>query len=163
MKKLVVGLSLMVAGLLARPAAAQQTVGFADAHVQIMVPDNWKSMSKGKVITLADKAEDVAVAFAVVPAGSIKAASKAAGDRLRARIQNLTFKKEERVTINGMQGISFEGDGMMNGVNIDLAVLMLDTPSQDTDLFVFALAEDAKLAAHKSEIKYVLRNIAPAN
>jgi hypothetical protein len=147
---------------LARPAVAQQTVGFSDAHVQMTVPTNWKSTTKNKVITLSDASDDVAVAFVAVPAGSIKQASKAAGERLRARIQNLTFKKEKRVTINGMSGVSFEGDGTMNGVNIDLAVLMLDTPAENMDLMVFALAEDAKLAAHKSEVSYVLRNIAPS-
>jgi hypothetical protein len=161
MRTVLMGMFL-VAFFCARSALAQETVGFANARVQIMVPQDWKSVSKGNVITLSDRGDDVAVAFAVVPAGALKKASQTAGNALRARIQNLTFKKEERVKINGMPGVSFEGDGIMNGVNIDLAVLILDTPAQDKDLFIFALAEDAKLAAHKSEVKYVLRNIAPA-
>jgi hypothetical protein len=127
-----------------------------------MVPQNWKSVTQGDVVTLSDRGDDVAVAFVVVPAGAVKQAAKIVGTRLRARIQNLTFKKEERVTINGMPGVSFEGDGMMNGLNIDWAVLVLDTPATN-DLFILAVAEDAKLAAHKSEVKLILRNIAPAN
>jgi hypothetical protein len=163
MRKLTLGALVVGILFLVGPAGAQETVGFAGAHVQIVVPQNWKSMTKANTILLADKGEDVAMSFVAVPAGSLKKASAYAGNALRARIQNLTFKKEERITINGMTGVSFEGDGMMNGVNIDLAVLMLDTPAQDVDLMIFAVAEDAKLAAHKSEIKYVFRNIAPAD
>jgi hypothetical protein len=161
MHRMLIG--VLLAATLGGTALAQETVGFANARVQIMVPQDWSSKTKGDVITLVDRGDDVAVSFVVVPAGALKKASQLAGDALRKRIQNLTFKKEQKITINGMPGIEFDGDGMMNGVNIDLAVLMLDTPAEDKDLMIFALAEDAKLAAHRGEIKYVFRNIAPAN
>ncbi len=158
-----VSVCLALATVLTAVPAFAETITYPSAQVSISVPENWKSIKKGDVVTLADRSDDVAVAFALVPAGAVREASKIAGNALRSKIQNLTFKKEEKVNINGMSGVAFEGDGLLNGINIDLAVLVLDTPSNDKDLFVFALAEDAKLAAHKPEVKYVFRNIAPSN
>ncbi|GAC1539170.1 MAG: hypothetical protein NVS3B10_30000 [Polyangiales bacterium] len=82
---------------------------------------------------------------------------------LAKTIKKLTWKKEEKVDINGMKGIMLDGDGELAGKNIDLAVLVLDTPSKDKDLFVIAVAEDAKLAAHKDEIRFVFKHLQPAS
>ena len=54
------------------------------------------------------------------------------------------------------------GDGRLKGVDIDWMVMFIDTPSTDSDLMIVTVAEDAKLAAHKPEVKFVFDHIKPA-
>ena len=154
---------IVVATALASSAAFADKITFKRAHVTIDVPDNWSSTSNGDQITLTDKHEDVGIAFGVIDAGAVHDATKAARQNLRASVEDLTFSKPEPIEINGMSGFMFTGDGMKDGVNIDLAVLVLDTPADDRDLMVIALGEDAKLARHEDEIQHIFRNLRPRN
>ncbi|MFI5297188.1 MAG: hypothetical protein ACHREM_03745 [Polyangiales bacterium] len=151
---------LLAATLVAIPALAD-TITHKVAMISIDVPDNWKSEKDGDLITLTDKHEDVAVAFIVVDSGAVKSPTKAAKRALKDKIKNLTFKDEEKVDINGMEGHAVTGDGTMDGKDMDLAVLVLDTPNEDKDLVIIALAEDAKLAKHMKEVQHIFKHLKP--
>jgi hypothetical protein len=139
--------------------AAADSITMKKAKVTIDVPDNWKSSKNGDEVDLSDKHDDVAISFVTVDAGAINAATKAVGKSLGSKIDKLTFKKEEKVSFGGMKGISISGDGFLHGVNIDLAVVVLDTPADDKDLVIIAIGEDAKLAKHMDEIVHVFQNL----
>lgn len=159
MRKVIGPLALALA-LVAAPALAE-TFTHKVAKVTFEIPDNWKSKGDGDSLTVMDKKEDTAVAFVLVDSEDLKTASKRLDKNLSKKIKNLTWKKEEKVNINGMKGIALEGDGESEGKNIDLAVIVLDTPNPDKDLFVIAIAEDAVLAQHKAEIKGIFNSIKP--
>jgi predicted Zn-dependent protease len=148
--------------LVVAPALAETTLTNEAAQVTISVPKGWKSQKDGEAITLMDKEEDTAVAFAVVDAADLKLAGKRLEKYLAKKVKKLTWEKEEKVTINGMKGVALEGDGRIEGKDVDLAVLVLDTPNPDKDLFVIGIAEDDVLDQHKDEIKYIFKNIKPA-
>ncbi len=156
--RLITGVILVAA--LATTAQAD-TITHKRARVSIDVPEDWKSQTNGDQITLMDQHENVAVTFVVVDAGAVKTALKAAGRELEKRITKLTFGKPEDVTINTMSGVMATGDGRLNGTDIDLLLMVLDTPSDDKDLLIIALGEDAKLAKHKDEVMYVFQHLRP--
>jgi hypothetical protein len=161
MRTVVTGL-VLAAALTATPAFAE-TITHKAAKISIDVPENWHSSTDngGDVITLADKNENVAVTFAIVDAGAVKTAAKAAKHMLEKKIDKLTLTEPKDVSFNGMSGVGVQGDGFLNGVNIDLAIIVLDTPSDDHDLIIIALGEDAKLAKHMDEVKYIFNHLRP--
>ena len=142
-------------------SAAADTITMKRARVTIEVPDNWKSSKNGDQVDLSDKHDDVAITFLAVDAGAVKSATKAVGRELGKKIDKLTFTNEQKVSFNGMDGVSVDGDGFLNGVNIDLSIVVLDTPSDDKDLLIIAIGEDAKLARHKDEVVYVFKHLHP--
>ena len=150
----------LVVALFAAPALAE-TLTDSAARVSVDVPPGWKSQTKGSSLVLMDQAEDVAAAFVVVDAGAIKGATKAATDSLSGKISNIKDVKEEKVAVNGMPGAIVEGDGRRQGKDIDWAIFILDTPNDAKDLMVISIAEDAKLARHKTELRYLFNHIKP--
>jgi predicted Zn-dependent protease len=159
MRKVLV--SLFAAAMLVVAPAFAETITHDVAQVSIGVPEGWKVKKDGQALTLMDKKEDTAVAFAVVDAEDLKAAAKRVEKSLEKKVKKLKWEKEEKVTINGMKGVMLEGDGRIDDKDVDLAVLVLDTPNPDKDLFVIAIAEDAVLEKHKDEIKFVFKNLKP--
>ena len=147
--------------LFAAPALAE-TLTDSAARVSVDVPAAWKSKVNGTELVVMDQAEDVAAAFVVVPAGAIRGATKAATDALAGKISNIKDVKEEKVTVNGMPGAIVEGDGRLQGKDIDWAICVLDTPNDAKDLMIISIAEDAKLAQHKGELRYLFNHIKPA-
>jgi hypothetical protein len=160
MRTLTVGIALVTASTLASPAFAD-TITHKRARITIDVPEDWKSSTDGDMITLADRKDDVAITFVVVDSGSIKAATRAAKKELGKRIRNLTFTDEKEITVNGMSGVGFAGDGFLGDTNIDLLLLALDTPADDKDLLVIAIGEDAKIARRKKEVQWVFEHLRP--
>lgn len=152
---------VLAAVLVAAPAFAE-TITHDVAQVSIGVPKGWKVKKNGQALTLADAKEDAAVAFAVVDSDDLKHAAKRMEKHLAAKVKGLKWTKEEKVTINGMKGVALDGDGTIDGKNVDLAVVVLDTPNPDKDLFVIAVAEDEMLAKHREEIKFVFKNLKPS-
>lgn len=161
MRKLLFPVAL-VAALVAMPAAADNdTITNKAAQVQIKVPAGWKSKGDGEDLVLYDASKDTAIEFDLVDADDLKTASKRLGKNLASKVDGLTWTKEEKVDVNGMKGVALVGDGSIKKTNVDLAVLILDTPNPDKDLIAVAIAEDAKLAKHKKEINYVFDHISP--
>lgn len=160
MRKLVQSLVLAI-GLVTLPAYAE-TITHHEAKVSIEVPEHWKVKKDGNAITLMDKAEDTAVAFAVVDSGEIKQAAKRLEKHLEKKIKKLKWKKEEKIEINGMTGVALDGDGEIDGTDVDLTVLILRTPNKEKDLIVTAIAEDAKLAKHIDSVKFIFKHLKPA-
>ena len=156
----VFGSIVLAIALVVAPAFAE-TITHDVAQVSIGVPKGWKSKKDGEALTLMDKSEDTAVAFAVVDAGDLKDAAKRLDKHLQKKIKNLKWTKEEKANINGMKGVALDGDGMLDGKDVDLAVLVLDTPNPDKDLFVIAIAEDDVLDDHIDEVKFVFKNLKP--
>ena len=154
-------LATLAALVLSVTPALAETLTDSLAKVSVEVPQNWKSQTKGSSLVLMDQAEDVAAAFVVVDAGAIKGATKAATDSLSGKISNIKDVKEEKVTVNGMPGAIVEGDGRLQGKDIDWAIFILDTPNTTKDLMVISIAEDAKLARHKGELRYLFNHIKP--
>jgi hypothetical protein len=158
MRKVLMGFTLTA--LLVAPALADR-ISFKAAKVSINVPDGWKSSTDGDTISISDKHEDVNISFMAVDAGAVKQATKALKRMLEKKVDHLTLTDPSKISFNGMDGVVLSGDGFVNDVNIDLAIVVLDTPSDTNDLVVFAIGEDAKLARHKDEVMSIFENLKP--
>ncbi len=159
MRKLLAPFVLAFA-LIAAPSSAE-TITSSAAKIQFDAPDNWKQKKDGDAITIMDKQEDVAIAFIIVDAGAVDKATEALDKQLKKTVKKLKWEKEKDVTINGLEGVSIEGDGQIDGKDVDILVLVLDTPATDKDLIVLAIGEDAKLDKHEAEVKGVFKSIKP--
>lgn len=151
---------LLVVILAVVPAFAGVTT-YPAAKVSIEEPPGWKTTIRGDQVTVADAQQDVAASFVVVPAGAIDAASRAAGRSLANVITNITVQEDQKGNVNGMKAEFVSGDGRLNGTNIDWMVAIIDTPATDKDLMAIVIAEDAKLALHKPEVRFLFQHIRP--
>ena len=149
----------LVVVLSVAPAFAGITT-YPAAKVSIEAPAGWTTTIKGDQVTVQDQPGDVAASFVVVPANTIDAASRAAGQSLARVITNITVQEDQKATVNGMKAEFISGDGRLNGTNIDWMVAIMDTPANQ-DLMAIVIAEDAKLAAHKPEVRYLFQHIRP--
>jgi hypothetical protein len=141
--------------------ALAETLTSESAKVKFDEPKGWHHRGDGDVITIMDKEEDVAIAFMSVPDGAVVKATEALEKQLSKTVSSLKWEKEEKVKVNGMEGVSVSGDGQIDGKSVDILVLVLNTPSPDHDLIVLAMGEDARLAKHKAEVKGVFKSLKP--
>jgi hypothetical protein len=155
-------LGVPVAAFLFAVPAFAETLTHPVAKVKVEVPADWKTAIHGNTLKLTDKSGDITATFVVVDAGAAANSKQAAEKSLKAKIKQLKTTKEEKVTINGMGGSVVEGDGRLAGKDIDWAVFVLDTPNDEKDLLIVTVAEDAKLAAHKAELRALFERIQPA-
>ena len=166
MRKLMAGLAFVTAAVVVSPVFAD-TITHKQAKVSITVPSGWTYSSKAETVTLQaggeteDTGDDVFIAFKAVPDAAIKDAVKLAAKELADKVTKLTWEDPKEVTIHGMKGVLFKGDGWIGKMNIDLAMLALDTPSKDNDLLVIALGADAAVARHSGEIDAIFNSITP--
>jgi len=166
MRKLTAGLAFVTAALVVNPVFAD-TITHKSARVSITVPSGWIYSSKNDTITLqagsetTDEGDDVFMSFTSVPDRSIKDAVKLAASALGDKVSKLTWEDPKEVTIHGMKGVLFKGDGWIGKMNIDLALLALDTPSKENDLLVIAFGADAAVARHSGEIDTIFNSITP--
>src|ERR1700691_1418636 len=119
--------TLVVATAVAASPAFADTIAYREARVNINVPDGWHASNEDGNITLHDRHQDVAISFTAVDAGAVKQAARTIKHVLQDRIEDLTLTEPQDITVNGMTGVALSGDGMLNGVNIDLAIIVLDT------------------------------------
>ena len=152
---------LLATTFVALPALAE-TLTHQVAKVSIDVPASCNEKYKGNEITLSANRGDFGAAFAVVPAGAIDDAAGAAGRQLARRVKQVKIQDDEKININGMRGEVLGGDGRLDGVDIDWMIAIIDTPSKDNDLMIVVMAEDAKIARHKGEVKWLFNHIKPA-
>jgi hypothetical protein len=152
----------LIALVLGAVPALADAFTYPAAKVRFTTPAHWgsKPTDGGGMVTF-DPANDTAVAFVAVDDGAVGQASALAVRRLGSMIDNIKVTKEEKMTINGMPAVAIEGDGRRKGVDIDWAVVVVNTPSPTNDLMAIAIAEDAKLAAHRSEIRGIFASITP--
>jgi hypothetical protein len=149
-----------IAVLAAVPALAE-SFRYPAAGVTFRTPAAWIAKPSDTGMVAADRANDTAVALVAVEDSDIAQAGNAVGRRLAGMIDNIKVTKEERLTVNGMPAVMVDGDGRRGGVDIDWAVMFIKTPSVKNDLMVIAIAEDAKLALHRGEIKSIFTSISP--
>jgi hypothetical protein len=153
--------STLTALALAAVPALAEGFSYPAAKVHFITPSGWNVKTTPSALVTFDRANDTAVAFTAVDDGSVAQASALVGRRLASQIDNMKITKEERLTINGMPAVLIEGDGFQNRVNIDWAMAVVGTPSNENDLMVLVIAEDAKLARHKGEIRGIFSSITP--
>jgi|SRR5579859_210043 len=161
MHRRAVFLSALVTLLLGAVPALADVFTYPAAKVRFTTPVRWGSKITDTGMVTFDPGNDTAVAFTAVDDGAVGQASNMVGRRLASMIDHVKVTKEERLTINGMPAVAIAGDGRRKGVDIDWAVIVVNTPSPTNDLMAVAIAEDAKLAAHRGEINAIFASITP--
>jgi hypothetical protein len=139
-----------------------ETLVHGTAHITIELPSGWTSKKEGDSLTVSDPQGEVVVAFMVIPVGAVKEAANALGENLGKNVKDLKLGEGEEIDINGMRGKFIEGDGSIDGTSVDILVALIDTPSNEKDLMILAIAEDATLARHKAEVRFLFKHVKPA-
>jgi DNA-binding protein YbaB len=152
--------TLLLITLMVQPAFAGR-VNHRSTKTSVQIPAEWDADFKDDSIVMQDKNDEVEIMLIGVDDAVIKDAVNNVKKALASKIDGLSFGKPSTKKINGMTAITIEGDGKLKGVNVDVAVVVIDAPVRDKDLLVIAVAEDAKLAKHKRNILAVFDSIRP--
>ncbi len=74
-------------------------------------------------------------------------------------MKKLECEAEKDVELNTFTGRSVECTGVVDGKQVDLTLMILDTPKRDKDVFIIAALEHDKAAGHDPELFLLLQSV----
>lgn len=154
-KLLLVGAALLFAG-----ALSAKKYPHNDSGVVVDIPGNWTVTGDDTSLNAQTKDGEAGLYFIVMPADSMEAALNALDAELAKVIQGLTHGEAEQITLNGMQAVSVDGKGTVEGSPVEVGVMVMKTP-KDKVLMVFGIISEAGAKKHHKALVKILKSIKP--
>lgn len=161
---LVLSLTLAAGLFSAAPAYAQvaETKVHAEAGVEIGVPAGWSAEPDEDMLVLASPDEGVALVLMVLEGEDLEAALDALDEELAALVSDIEVSGEpEAIETAGMSGISIEGRGKMDGADVELALVVLESPTGKM-LLLLGMGEKGAVETHERAISEVFMSLKPS-
>jgi hypothetical protein len=153
---------VVVPMLLAAPVARAATKTHEEAGVSVWIPDDWKGKGDKNMMTIMDPKEDVALLFLVMNAPDLKKATDALDAELAKRVQDVKFEgKAQQTKLNGMDALTLDGTGKVQGKLVDLGVLVVKTPKNKIVL-VLGMVNAEKKIEFKPTVRKIITSLKPA-
>ncbi len=146
MKKIGLGLLiLMLSGLM----VTAETFTHQDAGMSIWFPDDWKTSVDGDILEATAPDEDAYIQLlAIKDVASLDEAVKVYSKEMDKLVTNFrTTDEGENIEVNGLTVFYLEGDGMVDGVLLDISLSMVVTPKA----VVMVIAFSGKQSTQKYE------------
>lgn len=156
MKKiLLVGAALLLAG-----ALSAKKYPHNDSGVVVDIPNNWNVSGDEHSLSASSKDDLAHMHFIVMPADSMEAALNSLDAELGKVVQGLTHGEAEQINLNGMQAVSVDGKGTVEGHGVEVGVMVIKTP-KDKVLMVFGLIADQGAKKHHRTLVKILKSLKP--
>lgn len=154
-KLLLVGAALLFAG-----ALSAKKYPHPESGVVVDVPNSWNVSGDENSLSASTKDDLAHLYFVVMPADSMEAALNSLDAELGKVVQNLSHGEAQQIDLNGMQAVTVEGKGTVEGHGVEVGVMVVKTP-KDKVLMVFGLiAEQGSKKHHKALVK-ILNSLKP--
>lgn len=131
-----------------------------ESGVVIDIPGSWNVSGDDNSLHAQTKDELAHMFFQVMPADSMESALNALDGELAKVVQNLTHDEAKQTKVNGMEAVSVDGKGTVEGHPVELGVLVIKTP-KDKVLLVFGMVSEEGLKKHAKGLTRILRGIKP--
>jgi len=128
--------------------------------VSIDIPKSWKKTGSGASVAISDPKEEAVLMLITSEGADMKKAGDALDAQLAQAMKDIKWGPQKEVTHNGMKGIAIKGTATVNGKAVDIASLILVTPTKK-GLFVVGAVQSDKLAAHRAEVDGIVASIKP--
>ena len=131
-----------------------------EAGIELTVPSGWMSDGGADDLTIADPDDRCAITFIVMDASDLSDALSALDDELATYVEDLSMDDPSETTVNGMDAVFVDGTGYADGVDVDVGVMVVITPTGKA-LLVFGMVEAAYAADYEVDIDNVMNSLRP--
>lgn len=150
-----------LAAMLISTVATAKTYPHEGAKVQVDIPDTWTVEAEDDTLSATSKDETIGLVFTVLAATDVDAAVDALDKELSSFIKNLRQDgKPGEVTINGMKGVSIDGKGEVEGVKMDIGLMILKAPSGKV-IMVLGFAAGGTMDKHERAVQGIFKSLKP--
>ncbi len=148
--------------LLAAGQAWAKVHTHVEAKISVDVPKSWKVDLEEDVMVIHDQKQEIAFLLVVLDAKDLDDATKELDEEVGKTVKNLKWDGDAQETkLNGMDAVSVDGKGNVEGTSVDVGVLIVSTPAKKF-LLVLGLVQSDKLKAHEKEVERFLKSIRPS-
>lgn len=138
-------------------SAFAESYTYEAARVKFEVPNNFKKIQNGQVLTVVSPSRAMSLTFDSQSSTNLAAAASAADKQLNQLVTDLKYKGQpQNVKVNGLPGQTLTGSGKLGGkVPVVVNSMILVTPSKRALLIITLLKADS----NKSELTTLRRII----
>jgi len=131
------------------------------AKISIWYPDDWGMESDEDSLMIVDPSGEVIFIYILVASDKMEDALEVLKKELLSMVSDLQSVGEpEEDDLNGMECIFMEAQGKIDGVGVDIGIIMVITPA-DKVLLVMGIVESAKYEKHEETIAEIIMGIQP--
>ncbi len=152
--------TLVGAAGLARAEPPGRIFPHDEAQVRVTVPATWDLETEEDLIQVQPPDGSVVVILDVLLARTLPRALDALDAELRRVVQRPTLRAQKAVTIHGLQGYRVDGEALVDGVLVDLNVLVLETPSGRV-LVGMAFGARGRYEPHRARVEGIFHSVTP--
>ena len=121
---------IFLAATLLPASTFAKTYPHEEAKVQVDIPDTWKVEIEDDTLQATAPKDAAGLVFSIVEAKELAAALESLEKELSSIVKDMKALGEpEKVKFNGMEGYTINGKGKIEGVDVDLGVMILKAPS----------------------------------
>ncbi|AFM11486.1 hypothetical protein [Turneriella parva] len=131
-----------------------------DSGVVVDIPGSWDVSGDANSLHAQTKDGHAHMFFQVMDADNMEAALSALDGELNKVVQNLSHDEAKQTKINGMKALSIDGKGTVEGHNVELGILVIQTP-KNKELLVFGMVSEEGLKKYQKGLTRILRGIKP--
>ena len=155
-------LALTVLSVLLIPALSlAKTHTHAPAKVQVDIPDNWKVEAEDDTLSATSADETLGLVFTILAASDVDAALDALDEELSSFITGLRPTGDAKpATVNGMRGVSVDGKGTIEGVAMDIGLMVLQAPSGKV-IVILGFAAEGTMGQHERDVQSIFQSLKP--
>jgi predicted Zn-dependent protease len=137
---------------------AAKTYPHTESGVKVDIPNDWNVSGDDHALEASTKDDLAHLYFIVMPAGSMEAALDSLDAELGKVVQDLSHGEPELMKLNGMDAVTVEGKGKVEGHAVEIGVMVVKTPSGKV-LLVFGLVAQQGTAKHQRALGGILKSI----
>ncbi|MFT7621716.1 MAG: putative Zn-dependent protease [Myxococcota bacterium] len=150
-----------LAAMLIPATSSARTYPHETAKVEVTIPDAWKVEADDDVLSATSADEMLGLVFTVLPAAAIDEALDQLDKELASFITDMEPDgKPSEVTINGMKGITIDGKGKIEGVAMDIGLMILEAPSGKV-VMVLGFAAKGTMDKHERAVQGIFKSLKP--
>lgn len=131
-----------------------------EAQVRVTVPAKWELETEEDLIQVQPPDGSVVVILDVLLAKTLPRALDALDTELRRVVQRPRLQAQKAVEIHGLQGYRVDGEATVDGVRVDLNVLVVETPSGRV-LVGMAFGAHGRYERHRARVEGIFASVTP--
>ena len=131
------------------------------AKVSVDIPDNWKVEAEEDLLSASAPDDSIGLVFLVMPAEAVDKALEELDKELSKMMTDMKPKGEaEEIKLNGMEGISIDGTGKVDGAKVEFGLMLLETKNGKI-VMVLGFAQAGTWKKNEAAVAGIFKSLKP--
>lgn len=132
-----------------------------EAGVQVDIPHSWTVKPDGQKMWAEDPKKEAGVLFVVSDAADMKKVGDDIDAMLAKLAKDVKWGAQNKVTLNGLDGIAMEGTATIQGKPAKMGAVILLQKEKKKGVFLLGFVDADKEKAHDAELTAIVKSLAP--